>query len=127
MELQNALIIAGVVLLLLLVAYNRWQIYKARRVRPLMPEDDVQPMREPVVGKTTHPETAASSRRPRRPEHVSRREPTLVGADSVPPNDEDRTWPRWRRQPRGSQHRGCRRGGGRRGCCSRLASGGACR
>jgi hypothetical protein len=33
MELQNALIIAGVVLLLLLVAYNRWQIYKARRVR----------------------------------------------------------------------------------------------
>jgi hypothetical protein len=73
MELQNALIIAGVVLLLLLVAYNRWQIYKARRVRPLMPEDDVQPMREPVVGKTTHPETAASSRRPRRPERLAPR------------------------------------------------------
>ncbi len=28
MELQNALIIAGVILLLLLVAYNRWQIHK---------------------------------------------------------------------------------------------------
>lgn len=76
MELQNALIIAGVVLLLLLVAYNRWQIHKARRVRPLMPEDDLPPMREPVVGKTTQPETQARLKETP-PEHVSRREPTL--------------------------------------------------
>lgn len=76
MELQNALIIAGAVLLLLLVAYNRWQIHKARRVRPLMPEDDLPPMREPVVGKTTHPDTAARLQETP-PEHVSRREPTL--------------------------------------------------
>ncbi|MCA3189707.1 MULTISPECIES: cell division protein ZipA C-terminal FtsZ-binding domain-containing protein [unclassified Cupriavidus] len=76
MELQNALIIAGVVLLLLLVAYNRWQIHKARRVRPLMPEDDLPPMREPVVGKTTQPETQAKLKETP-PEHVSRREPTL--------------------------------------------------
>lgn len=76
MELQNALIIAGVVLLLLLVAYNRWQIHKARRVRPLMPEDDLPPMREPVVGKTTQPETQAKLKEAP-PEHVSRREPTL--------------------------------------------------
>jgi len=76
MELQNALIIAGVVLLLLLVAYNRWQIHKARRVRPLMPDDDLPPMREPVVGKTTQPETQARLKETP-PEHVSRREPTL--------------------------------------------------
>ncbi|CAG2128209.1 cell division protein ZipA C-terminal FtsZ-binding domain-containing protein [Cupriavidus plantarum] len=79
MELQNALIIAGVVLLLLLVAYNRWQIHKSRRVRPLMPEDDLPPMREPVVGKTVRPETAARLQETP-PEHVSRREPTLGGA-----------------------------------------------
>ncbi|WP_186425331.1 cell division protein ZipA C-terminal FtsZ-binding domain-containing protein [Cupriavidus metallidurans] len=90
MELQNALIIAGVVLLLLLVAYNRWQIYKARRVRPLMPEDDVQPMREPVVGKTTHPETAAKLKEATPPEQVSRREPTLGGGGQRPAeHDED--------------------------------------
>lgn len=77
MELQNALIIAGVVLLLLLVAYNRWQIHKARRVRPLMPEDDLPPMREPVVGKTTKPETEAKLKEAPPPEHVPRREPTL--------------------------------------------------
>lgn len=76
MELQNALIIAGVILLLLLVAYNRWQIHKARRVRPLMPEDDLPPMREPVVGKTVHPETAAKLQ-DLPPEHIARREPTL--------------------------------------------------
>lgn len=76
MELQNALIIAGVVLLLLLVAYNRWQIHKARRVRPLMPEDDLPPMREPVVGKTTQPETQAKLKETT-PEQVNRREPTL--------------------------------------------------
>jgi len=79
MELQNALIIAGVILLLLLVAYNRWQIHKARRVRPLMPEDDLPPMREPVVGKTVHPETAARLQ-DLPPEHIARREPTLGGA-----------------------------------------------
>lgn len=91
MELQNALIIAGVVLLLLLVAYNRWQIYKARRVRPLMPEDDVQPMREPVVGKTTHPETAAKLKEATPPEQVSRREPTLGGSGQRPAeHDEDK-------------------------------------
>ncbi len=77
MELQNALIIAGVVLLLLLVAYNRWQIHKARRVRPLMPEDDLPPMREPVVGKTTQPETQAKLKETPPPEHIARREPTL--------------------------------------------------
>jgi hypothetical protein len=89
MELQNALIIAGVVLLLLLVAYNRWQIHKARRVRPLMPEDDVQPMREPVVGKTTHPETAAKLKEASPPEHVARREPTLGAAGQRAEHDEE--------------------------------------
>ncbi len=82
MELQNALIIAGVILLLLLVAYNRWQIHKARRVRPLMPEDDLPPMREPVVGKTMHPETAAKLQE-LPPEHITRREPTLGEAGKV--------------------------------------------
>lgn len=82
MELQNALIIAGVILLLLLVAYNRWQIHKARRVRPLMPEDDLPPMREPVVGKTVHPETAAKLQ-DLPPEHIARREPTLGEAGKV--------------------------------------------
>lgn len=82
MELQNALIIAGVVLLLLLVAYNRWQIHKARRVRPLMPEDDLPPMREPVVGKTVHPETKTTLQ-DLPPEHISRREPTLGGIGKV--------------------------------------------
>jgi len=90
MELQNALIIAGVVLLLLLVAYNRWQIHKARRVRPLMPEDDLPPMREPVVGKTTHPETAAKLKETPPPEHVARREPTLGAATADLQRDEDK-------------------------------------
>jgi len=90
MELQNALIIAGVVLLLLLVAYNRWQIHKARRVRPLMPEDDLPPMREPVVGKTTQPETAAKLKEAPSPEHVARREPTLGGAAADLQSDEDK-------------------------------------
>lgn len=88
MELQNALIIAGVVLLLLLVAYNRWQIHKARRVRPLMPEDDLPPMREPVVGKTTHPETQVKLKETP-PEHVSRREPTLGEAGTSLSHDAD--------------------------------------
>lgn len=89
MELQNALIIAGVVLLLLLVAYNRWQIHKARRVRPLMPEDDLPPMREPVVGKTIQPETEAKLREAPPPEHVSRREPTLGEAGKGLRHDTD--------------------------------------
>lgn len=76
MELQNALIIAGVVILLLLIAYNRWQIYKARRVRPLMPEDELPPMREPVVSKHVRPETAEKLQNPP-PDQVQRREPTL--------------------------------------------------
>jgi len=90
MELQNALIIAGVVLLLLLVAYNRWQIHKARRVRPLMPEDDLPPMREPMVGKTTHPETAAKLKETSPPEHVARREPTLGAGAANLQRDEDK-------------------------------------
>jgi len=90
MELQNALIIAGIVLLLLLVAYNRWQIHKARRVRPLMPEDDLPPMREPVVGKTTHPETAAKLKETPAPEHVTRREPTLGASAAGQNHDEEK-------------------------------------
>lgn len=89
MELQNALIIAGVVLLLLLVAYNRWQIHKARRVRPLMPEDDVPPpMREPVVSKTTSADTQARLKEAP-PEHVSRREPTLGEAGKGLTHDDE--------------------------------------
>nr|WP_315597507.1 cell division protein ZipA C-terminal FtsZ-binding domain-containing protein [uncultured Cupriavidus sp.] len=88
MELQNALIIAGVVLLLLLVAYNRWQIHKARRVRPLMPEDDLPPMREPVVGKTIQPETQAKLKETPPPEHIARREPTLGEAGKGVMHDE---------------------------------------
>ncbi|MWL87486.1 cell division protein ZipA C-terminal FtsZ-binding domain-containing protein [Cupriavidus sp. SW-Y-13] len=87
MELQNALIIAGVVLLLLLVAYNRWQIHKARRVRPLLPEDDLPPMREPVVSKTTHPETQAKLKESA-PEHIARREPTFGEASGASQRDE---------------------------------------
>ncbi len=41
-----------------------------------MPEDDLPPMREPVVGKTVHPETAAKLQ-DLPPEHIARREPTL--------------------------------------------------
>lgn len=89
MELQNALIIAGVVLLLLLVAYNRWQIHKARRVRPLMPEDDLPPMREPVVGKTTQPETQAKLKETPPPEHIARREPTLGEAGKGVMHDDE--------------------------------------
>ena len=89
MELQNALIIAGVVLLLLLVAYNRWQIHKARRVRPLMPEDDLPPMREPVVGKTTQPETQAKLKETPPPEHIARREPTLGEAGKGAMHDDE--------------------------------------
>ena len=59
MDLQTALIVAGLVFLGLLFGYNQWQIRKARRPRELSPEDDLPPMREPVVGQGTTPETAA--------------------------------------------------------------------
>ncbi|MFJ1251276.1 cell division protein ZipA C-terminal FtsZ-binding domain-containing protein [Cupriavidus sp. CuC1] len=77
MTLQTALIVAGIVLLLLVVAYNQWQIRKARRPRALQPEDDLPPMREPVVSPVIKPEVSAKLHEPS-PEHqVERREPTL--------------------------------------------------
>ncbi len=77
MTLQTALIVAGIVLLLLVVAYNQWQIRKARRPRALQPEDDLPPMREPVVSPVVKPEVSAKLHEPS-PEHqVERREPTL--------------------------------------------------
>ncbi|NUA28344.1 cell division protein ZipA C-terminal FtsZ-binding domain-containing protein [Cupriavidus basilensis] len=77
MTLQTALIVAGIVLLLLVVAYNQWQIRKARRPRTLQPEDDLPPMREPVVSPVVKPEVSAKLHEPL-PEHqVERREPTL--------------------------------------------------
>ncbi|WP_416048788.1 cell division protein ZipA C-terminal FtsZ-binding domain-containing protein [Cupriavidus basilensis] len=77
MTLQTALIVAGIVLLLLVVAYNQWQIRKARRPRALQPEDDLPPMREPVVSPVVKPEVSAKLHEPL-PEHqVERREPTL--------------------------------------------------
>lgn len=80
MDLQTALIVAGVILLLMVVAYNQWQIRKARRPRALQPEDDLPPMREPVVGEGVSPEVAAKLHEPLAPSHVERREPTLSGA-----------------------------------------------
>ncbi len=47
-----------------------------------MPEDDLPPMREPVVGKTVHPETAAKLQE-LPPEHIARREPTLGEAGKM--------------------------------------------
>ncbi|AJG19802.1 cell division protein ZipA C-terminal FtsZ-binding domain-containing protein [Cupriavidus basilensis] len=77
MTLQTALIVAGIVLLLLVVAYNQWQIRKARRPRALQPEDDLPPMREPVVSPVVKPEVSARLHEPL-PEHqLERREPTL--------------------------------------------------
>lgn len=68
MTLQTALIVAGIVLLLLVVAYNQWQIRKARRPRALQPEDDLPPMREPVVSPVVKPEVSARLHEPL-PEH----------------------------------------------------------
>lgn len=77
MTLQTALIVAGIVLLLLVVAYNQWQIRKARRPRALQPEDDVPPMREPVVSPVVTPEVSARLHEPPADHQVERREPTL--------------------------------------------------
>ncbi|TDF63544.1 cell division protein ZipA C-terminal FtsZ-binding domain-containing protein [Cupriavidus sp. L7L] len=77
MDLQTALIVAGLVFLVLLFGYNQWQIRKARRPRELSPEDDLPPMREPVVGQATAPETAARLHEANA-ESVQRREPTLA-------------------------------------------------
>lgn len=92
-DLQTALIAAGLVCLVLVFAYNQWQIRKSRRPRALQPEDDVPPMREPVVGETTKPEVAAKLK-DLPPEHIERREPTLAngapaGASPVPANGTD--------------------------------------
>ncbi len=85
MDLQTALVVAGIVLLLLVVAYNQWQIRKSRRPRALQPEDDLPPMREPVVGEEIKPEVSAKLHEPPRPETIQRKEPTLA----VPPLDDD--------------------------------------
>ena len=88
-DLQTALIAAGLVCLVLVFGYNQWQIRKSRRPRALQPEDDVPPMREPVVGETTKPEVAARlSELP--PDHIERREPTLgAAAPPVPAGAND--------------------------------------
>src|SRR5437868_7260427 len=80
MDLQTALFVAGLVLLLLVVAYNQWQIRKARRPRALQPEDDLPPMREPVVrpaSPVVTPEVPARLHEPPADHQVERREPTL--------------------------------------------------
>lgn len=77
MTLQTALIVAGIVLLLLVVAYNQWQIRKARRPRALQPEDDLPPMREPVVSPAVTPEVHARLHEPAADRQPERREPTL--------------------------------------------------
>lgn len=84
MDLQTALIVAGLVFLALLFAYNQWQIRKARRPRELSPEDDLPPMREPVVGQTTAPEVAAKLHETPAQEHIERREPTLAAKPAAP-------------------------------------------
>lgn len=81
MDLQTALVVAGIVLLLLVVAYNQWQIRKSRRPRALQPEDDIPPMREPVVGDAVKPEVSAKLHDTPPPHNIERKEPTLV----VPP------------------------------------------
>ncbi|SOY43103.1 cell division protein ZipA C-terminal FtsZ-binding domain-containing protein [Cupriavidus taiwanensis] len=79
MDLQTALIVAGLVFVVLVFGYNQWQIRKARRPRELRPEDDLPPMREPVVGQSTTPETAARLHEAAA-EQPPRREPTLAQA-----------------------------------------------
>ncbi|MFS8929645.1 cell division protein ZipA C-terminal FtsZ-binding domain-containing protein [Cupriavidus taiwanensis] len=79
MDLQTALIVAGLVFVVLVFGYNQWQIRKARRPRELRPEDDLPPMREPVVGQSTAPETAARLHEAAA-EQPPRREPTLAQA-----------------------------------------------
>jgi len=87
MDLQTSLIVAGLVFLALLFGYNQWQIRKARRPRELRPEDDLPPMREPVVGESTTPEVAAKLQEAPAPEHVERREPTLTPAARPAPHE----------------------------------------
>ena len=92
MDLQTALIVAGLVLLLLVVVYNQWQIRKARRPRALQPDDDVAPMREPTFDLPPGADyPAASAKAPSMPDRpapaaakesepapaAQRREPTL--------------------------------------------------
>ncbi|CAM3124327.1 cell division protein ZipA C-terminal FtsZ-binding domain-containing protein [Cupriavidus taiwanensis] len=79
MDLQTALIVAGLVFVVLVFGYNQWQIRKARRPRELRPEDDLPPMREPVVGQSTAPETVARLHEAAA-EQPPRREPTLSQA-----------------------------------------------
>ncbi|MFJ4289452.1 cell division protein ZipA C-terminal FtsZ-binding domain-containing protein [Cupriavidus sp. NPDC089707] len=85
MDLQTALIVAGLVFLALLFGYNQWQIRKARRPRELSPEDDLPPMREPVAGHATAPETAARLHEAAA-ESVQRREPTLAPGTPAAPS-----------------------------------------
>jgi hypothetical protein len=87
MDLQTSLIVAGLVFLALLFGYNQWQIRKARRPRELRPEDDLPPMREPVVGESTTPDVAAKLQEAPAPEHVERREPTLTPAARPTPHE----------------------------------------
>ncbi|TWG79714.1 Cell division protein [Cupriavidus gilardii J11] len=81
MDLQTALVVTGIVLLLLVVAYNQWQIRKSRPPRALQPDEEVPPMREPVVGEAVKPEVSAKLHEPPRPDQIQRKEPTLA----VPP------------------------------------------
>lgn len=85
MDLQTALVVAGIVLLLLVVAYNQWQIRKSRRPRALQPDEELPPMREPVVGEAIKPEVSAKLNEPAPPEVIRRKEPTL----GVPPVTDD--------------------------------------
>lgn len=87
MDLQTSLIVAGLVFLALLFGYNQWQIRKARRPRELRPEDDLPPMRAPVVGESTTPEVAAKLHGAPAPEHVERREPSLTPAARPTPHE----------------------------------------
>lgn len=88
MDLQTALVVTGIVLLLLVVAYNQWQIRKSRPPRALQPDEEVPPMREPVVGEAVKPEVSAKLHEPPRPDQIQRKEPTLtvppLGADGEP-------------------------------------------
>lgn len=83
MDLQTALFVAGIVLLLLVVAYNQWQIRKARRPHALQPDEELPPMREPVVSPVVTPEVNARLHEPPQPGQVERREPTLGAAQAA--------------------------------------------
>ncbi|WP_427309782.1 cell division protein ZipA C-terminal FtsZ-binding domain-containing protein [Cupriavidus sp. H39] len=92
MDLQTALIVAGLVFVVLVFGYNQWQIRKARRPRALSPEDDLPPMREPVVGQSTAPETAArlheaAAEQPPRREPTLSQAPARAGASAVSDNN----------------------------------------